>query len=78
MKKYKYSQLSKKSQANAREDYQNGWSETHDEILSDSELHDLCLDSDNDVLFNKNGNVITEKKRKMSLSERLMYNLDGK
>lgn len=54
----RYSELGDLSKLVARNDYQNGWLETHDDLLSDDELHEMCIDTNNDVNYDESGHVI--------------------
>jgi len=53
----KFSELSIKAKGKAISDYIKGWNETHNEILPERLVYELCMDSENDVSYNKNGEV---------------------
>lgn len=54
----KYSQLSEEAKKVAREQYQAGWLETHNETLSEQELDLCCKDNEEEVEYNQQGQEI--------------------
>ena len=57
--KYKFSELNKNAQWRAMQDYQKGWNKTHpDEKFTFGELFELCMNTNDDVFYNKEGEVI--------------------
>lgn len=58
---FKYSELSANAKKIARASYLAGWLETHEgEVLEESELHSNCCDTDEDVLYRENGELIED------------------
>ena len=57
----KYSELDIDAQKVAMNDYQSGWLETHTDIFSTRELHEFCMDTNEDVNYNPNGTIIEEE-----------------
>ena len=53
--KYKFTQLSDEAKRNAAAHYIAGWTETHDDSMTIDEALELCLDTNDDVVYNKHG-----------------------
>jgi len=58
----RYIELNKDAQLVARLDYAEGWRETHPEDnFTDADLHEFCIDTNDDVIYDKKGEAIMSK-----------------
>lgn len=61
MKKYKFSELNEMAKYEAVKDYQKGWLETHPyDAFTFHEAWDLIQDTEEDVFYNEEGEIIDE------------------
>lgn len=66
MKKYKFSELNEEAKKAAAIDYKKGLDQFRDAHLPENEretlesCHDLCLDSNDDVLYSEDGKTVYE------------------
>ena len=56
----KFSELSEITKLIVADKYRKGWSETHDEVLSLADAEKCCMDLEDEVFYNNEGEIIED------------------